>query len=122
MPIVECDPWREQYFARVKCPPGVIVPTDDPEAWALYPGWRWVFDKLAICRTQGIEHGPHGVEPPSYPVFSKPIYNLRGMGTGSRVVSSAAEMHATITPGHMWMRLLHGEHVSTDMAVLEGTC
>ena len=89
MPILECDPWREQYFERVPCPPEVIVPTDDPESWRLFPAHRWVFNKLAICATQGLEHGPHGVPPTRYPVFSKPIYNLKGMGIGSRLIRSA---------------------------------
>lgn len=121
MPIIECDAWREQYFARVPCPPDVVVPTDDPESWRVFPAQRWVFNKLLICATQGIEHGPHGVEPPFFPIFSKPIYNMRGMGAGSRVVHTAEELHATLAPGHMWMRLLDGEHVSTDLAVVGGT-
>jgi hypothetical protein len=120
MPIIECDPWREQYFERVPCPPGVVVPTDDPESWRLFPQQRWVFNKLLICATQGIDHGPHGVPPARFPVFSKPIYNLKGMGAGSRVIRSAAEYEAVLTPGHMWMTLLEGEHLSTDAAVIDG--
>jgi hypothetical protein len=120
MPIIECDPWREQYFERVPCPAEVIVPTDDPESWRLYPAYRWVFNKLLICATQGIEHGPHGVPPGRFPVFSKPIYNLKGMGIGSCVIRSAEEYAAALTPGHMWMTLFEGEHVSTDVAVIDG--
>jgi hypothetical protein len=121
MPIVECDAWREQYFERVPCPPDVIVPTDDPESWRLYPAHRWVYDKLAICATQGLEHGPHGVPPRRYPVFSKPIYNLRGMGIGSRLIRSAEDYEKALTPGHLWMTLLEGEHLSTDAAVIDGS-
>ncbi len=120
MPIVECDPWREQYFERVPCPDDVVVPTDDPESWRLFPAHRWVFNKLLICATQGLEHGPHGTVPPRYPVFSKPIYNLKGMGAGTRVIRSAAEYAEAETPGHLWMTLLEGEHVSTDAAVIAG--
>jgi hypothetical protein len=36
---------------------------------------------------QGLAHGPHGTIPDQYPVFSKPIYNMNGMGTGSRLVA-----------------------------------
>jgi hypothetical protein len=120
MPIIECDPWREQYFERVPCPPGVIVPTDDPESWRLFPKHRWIFNKLLICATQGLKHGPHGVPPSRYPVFSKPIYNLKGMGVGGRVIRSHEEYEKALTPGHMWMPLLEGEHVSTDAAVEDG--
>ncbi len=120
MPIVECDPWRDQYFERVPCPPDVFVPTDDPESWRLYPRHRWVLNKLLVCETQGIEHGPHGVPPARYPVFSKPIYNLKGMGAGGRVIRSHDEYEKAQQPGHMWMTLLEGEHLSTDVAVIDG--
>ncbi len=36
--------------------------------------------------SQELEAGPHGAPPPCYPVFSKPIVNLKGMGVGSRVL------------------------------------
>ena len=121
MPIIEKDPWREQYFADVACPENVVVPTDDTLAWQLYPAHRWVYNKLLICESQGLAHAPHDVPPPSYPVFSKPIYNLRGMGTGSRVIRSAAEYEHWQAPGHLWMPVLDGEHVSTDVAVVDGT-
>ena len=113
-------PWREQYFVGVPCPEDVVVPTDDMESWRCFPAQRWVFNKLLICETQGIEHGPHGIEPPHYPVFSKPIYNLRGMGAGSRVIESQADYLASQTPGHLWMTLLEGEHLSSDAAVIDG--
>ena len=121
MPIVENDPWREQYFVGVDCPDDVVIPTDDPDAWRLYPAHRWVYDKLRICATQGLEHGPHGIPPTTYPVFSKPIYNLRGMGVGGRVLRSRADYERAQTPGHLWMPLLTGAHVSTDVAVVDGT-
>jgi len=120
LPIVENDPWREQYFTGIRCPDDVVVPTDDPEAYRLYPAHRWVYDKLRICETQGLEHGPHGVAPRAYPVFSKPIYNLRGMGVGGRVLHSRAEYDEAQTPGHLWMPLLTGAHVSTDVALEDG--
>ena len=48
MPIVEPAPWRLQFFEGVPCPADVLIPTDDPEAWAWNPEHRWVFDKLAV--------------------------------------------------------------------------
>jgi hypothetical protein len=85
-----------------------------------YPSHRWVYNKLAVAQSQGIASAPHGVMPPSFPVFSKPIMNLRGMGTGSRVIASAKVYPAAIAPGHFWMELLRGDHVSTDVAVENG--
>jgi hypothetical protein len=121
VPIVEKDPWRAQYFAGVACPDGVVIPTDDELAWRLHPAHRWVYNKLLVCETQGLLHGPHGIVPAGFPVFSKPIYNLRGMGVGGKVIPSLEEYERAQAPGHLWMPLLAGEHVSTDVAVVDGT-
>lgn len=120
MPICEADPWRVQYFEAAACPDHVRIPTEDADAWAWNPRHRWIYDKLAIAASQGLAAGPHGVEPPFYPVFSKPIVNLKGMGVGSRILRSAADYHRHYRPGHMWMELLTGDHVSTDVAVAAG--
>jgi len=120
MPVLERDPWRLQYFEHVPCPEHVNIPTDDPDCWVLYPRERWVYDKLKIAEAQGLDAGPHGVHPRRFPVFSKPMVNLKGMGLGSRVMRSAAELDHHYRPGHMWMPLLTGDHVSTDCAVENG--
>ncbi|MCW5749129.1 MAG: hypothetical protein KIT36_23265, partial [Alphaproteobacteria bacterium] len=86
MPICEADPWRLQYFESVSCPADVLIPTEDSDAWQWFPKHRWVYDKLAVAASQGLMAAPHGVPPPSFPVFSKPIYNLKGMGVGSRAL------------------------------------
>lgn len=118
MPICEADPWRLQYFTKVKTP--VNIPTEDPDAWQWYPAHRWVYDKLVVALSQGLDAGPHGTVPPRYPVFSKPIINLKGMGAGSRVLKSPAEYEKYYAPGHMWVTLLEGRHVSSDVAVVDG--
>jgi len=109
-----------QYFEGIACPAAVRVPTEDPDAYEWYPQQRWVYDKLRLCASQGIVCAPHGVEPPRFPVFSKPITNLRGMGVGSRVLRNALDYRRHLTAGHFWMPLLAGEHVSTDVAVVRG--
>jgi hypothetical protein len=118
VPICEADPWRLQYFAHVKT--AADIPTEDSDAWRWYPAQRWIYDKLAVALSQDLDAGPHGTTPPRFPVFSKPIVNLRGMGAGSRVVRSAADYEHSYTPGHFWMTLLEGRHVSTDVAVVGG--
>ena len=102
------------------CPDDVSVPTDDPDCWILYPEHCWIYDKLCVARSQGLDCAPHGVAPVRYPVFSKPIVNLKGMGVGSAPVHSKEEMARLNQPGHMWMKLLEGAHVSTDCAVVGG--
>jgi hypothetical protein len=120
MPICEADPWRLQYFDGVPCPQTVNIPTEDSDAWVWNPRHRWVYDKLAVAHSQGLEAGPHGTAPPRFPVFSKPIMNLRGMGIDSRVLGSAQDYERHYTAGHLWMTLLEGRHVSSDVAVVDG--
>ena len=120
MPIVEPAPWRHQFFAAADCPPDLFIPTDDPEAWEWNAAHRWVFDKLQVALSQGLAAGPHGTQPPRFPVFSKPIMNFRGLGAGSRILHSAEDYDRHHTPGHLWMTLLEGRHVSTDVAVVDG--
>jgi hypothetical protein len=118
MPICEADPWRLQYFAHVKT--AANIPTEDSDAWQWYPAERWIYDKLAVALSQGLDAGPHGTAAPRFPVFSKPIINLRGMGIDSRILTSQADYEGHYTPGHFWMTLLEGRHVSSDVAVVEG--
>lgn len=120
MPFCEADPWRLQYFEGIPCPPTVRIPTEDPDAYQWHPAYRWVYNKLAVAESQGLECAPHGVRPPSFPVFSKPIINLHGMGVGSRVMPDLETYEREETAGHFWMPLLRGEHVSTDVAVERG--
>jgi hypothetical protein len=120
MPICEIDPWRMQYFEHVACPADVFISTEDSDSWNWYPRHRWVYDKVAVALSQELAAAPHGVEPPGFPVFSKPITNLKGMGVGSRVLRTAADYVAHYAPGHMWMTLLDGRHVSSDVAVVDG--
>lgn len=118
MPICEADPWRLQYFAHVTT--AAQIPTEDGDAWLWYPAQRWIYNKLAVALSQGLDAGPHGTPPPRFPVFSKPIINLKGMGVGSRVLKSQADYDEHYAPGHFWMALLQGRHVSSDVAVVAG--
>ena len=120
MPIRETDPWRLQYFDHVACPDDVWISTEDQDSWAWYPDHRWVYDKLAVALSQGLAAAPHGVMPPRYPIFSKPITNLRGMGIGSRAFETEAEYAAHLTAGHFWTELLTGRHLSSDVALIDG--
>ncbi len=120
MPIHEADPWREQYFTGVPCPGHVHVPTDDPLAYELHPRHRWVYNKLLIAQSQGLVCGTNEVMPARFPVFSKPVINLRGMGVGSALVRNAREFRERQSPDNFWTEYLTGFHVSTDWAVAGG--
>jgi hypothetical protein len=118
MPICEADPWRLQYFADVDT--AANIPTEDSDAWQWYPAHRWIYNKLAVALSQQLDAGPHGTSPGRFPVFSKPIVNLKGMGIGGRVLHSPADCDRYYTAGHFWMTLLDGRHVSSDIAVADG--
>lgn len=109
-----------QYFDGTACPQDVNIPTEDGDAWRWYPDYKWVYNKLAIAESQNLVCAPHGIDPDSFPVFSKPIYNMRGMGAGSSVLRTLKEYKNRQRPGHMWMTMLEGEHVSSDVAVVNG--
>jgi hypothetical protein len=72
MPICEIDPWRLQYFAAADCPADVHVPTEDADAWLWYTEHRWVYDKIAVARSQGLEAGPHGEVRRDFRCFPSP--------------------------------------------------
>jgi hypothetical protein len=57
MPVDERDPWRLQYFADLSCPPDVPIPTDDVGAYKFNPTHRWIYDKLRVAQSQGLECG-----------------------------------------------------------------
>jgi hypothetical protein len=120
MPVHEQDPWRNQYFVKLTCPADIFIPTDDADAYRWNPLFRWVYNKLLIAESQEIDCAPHGIEPTHFPVFSKPIFNLKGMGVGSREICDSQSYERHCQPGHMWMTLLAGQHVSTDAAVIDG--
>lgn len=120
MPLVEYDPYEHQYFKDVYCPPDIKIPILDPDAWLLNPRHSHVYDKLFVAQSQGLEAAPHGVIPPSFPVFSKPISNLLSMGAGSCIIHNKEVYLRSLIPGHFWSTVLTGDHISSDGAVING--
>src|SRR3954466_10101237 len=110
MPIHQSDPWRQQYFRDVHCPADIHIPTDDALALELNPSHRWVYDKLLIAQSQGLPCALSFTEPAQYPVFSKPITNLRGMGIGSRLLRNRFDYRKYCKAGDFWMKPLTGTH------------
>ena len=120
MPIHEADPWRHQYFQDIACPADVHIATDDPTAFFIHPQHRWVYDKLLVAQSQGLACAVQDSPPSRFPVFSKPITNLRGMGVGSRPLRSLYDYRKYCKTGDFWMSQLSGDHLSTDWAVVDG--
>lgn len=125
---------RDLIYNVCECPPDVVIPHNDVKAWPLYPEYRWVYNKMAICDTQtdepqSVSFAPVDVMPAltDYPVIVKPIINLKGMGVGSRKIRTPAEyirMKDTNTAdalaGYFWSTYLTGNHYSIDLLVKHG--
>lgn len=120
MPFVTQEPWKRQFYSGTECPENTVIPLKDYNAYCLNPVHRWVYNKLEIAEKQGLVCAPHGVAPDQFPVFSKPIYNLRNLGSGIKVLEDMEDYREHCSSGHMWSELLIGDHVSTDLAVLNG--
>ncbi|KAJ5517550.1 hypothetical protein N7527_009110 [Penicillium freii] len=120
MPFETQEPWKRQLYAGTECPEHVVIPLKDYNAYYLNPAHRWVYNKLEIAEKQGLLCAPHGLAPSKFPVFSKPIYNIRNLGAGTRLLEDMEDYHEHCSSGHMWSELLQGDHISTDMAVLNG--
>ena len=102
-----------------EAPKDVYVPVCDETAWPMYPKHRHCYNKMWICQTQKLKHGPLGVMPESYPVFYKPIINLQGMGKNSMKVESEEDWDKIKTSG-FWMEFIDGVHCSHDFIVKDG--
>ena len=89
MPIVEHDPWRMQYFrgwrARTRC-------SSRPRTRRLRAVSQVPLDLQQAARGRVPGHGlrapRHGAQ--GVPGVLKPVYNMRGMGAGSRIFAARA--------------------------------
>lgn len=117
--FVGYEPGTSQYFKNINEECNVEIPCDDLIAFKRYPKHNWVYNKLKICETQNIKAYPHGVFPDITPVFSKPIYNLYGLSLNSEIIYYF-NIDDHYKPGHFWMPILTGPHLTTDFAVING--
>lgn len=118
MAFKRLEPWEEILFKDITVDSGVTIPVDDEYAYLQYPNLRWIFNKLDLCKSQDIKCAPIGVDPPSYPVFMKPITNLYGMGMEAKKIDEEKDIDNR--PGFFWMEYLEPPHVSTDVVFVEG--
>ncbi len=116
------DPWTSEFFLGVDSY-GIGIPCSDTWAWELLPKYRWLYNKMEICKTQNIPAHPDGMNPPKsvFPVICRPIINLYGMGCGIKVCQTFEEWDKDdYSPGHFWMPYFEGLHLSMDLAVSGG--
>ena len=99
---------------------GVVIPTTDDVAYDHFKDFRWAYNKMTICHTQKIPHGPIGTQPTEYPICVKPIINLFGGSLGSVVCKTEEEYRSLTNPGVFWSRYAMGDHYSIDYIILDG--
>jgi hypothetical protein len=97
-----------------------IYPTNDPEAYQQYTKYNQVYNKLIIAQYQKLDSGPYPIKPKKYPIVSKPIINLFGMGMNSRKINNVNEFNAEHNTGNFWCEFIKGDHLSWDLIVRNG--
>lgn len=97
-----------------------IIPKNDIEAWNKYPEYNFLYNKMFIAEFESIKNGPMPIEPNSYPVVSKPIINLYGMGLSSNIINTKKEFYNNWLSTNFWSEYLKGEHLSWDIIVRDG--
>lgn len=120
MPFIGFDPTLYPTKYQVDCPDDLIIPMTDPTAWEQYEDLRWVYNKMEMCKTQDVKCAPYGIYPEKYPVFLKPIHNLKGISVHSFLIQNEDEYDKHFYPGSFWMEFLDGDHLSIDAAVIRG--
>jgi len=98
----------------------VVIPTTDPVAWCQFSEYRHVYDKIFICASQGLAHGPVGTFPTEYPVCVKPITNLMGGSVQSQVCHNLEQYSKIVDAGLFWSPYHMGEHYSFDFIMRKG--
>jgi hypothetical protein len=120
-PFKHYDLREMEQYATLEVREGVVIPTTDEGAWEHLPKFRWVYSKLDVALSQGMDAAPMGVVPKNFPVFMKPVINLHGAGVGARALATEDEYekHKHLS-GFFWMEHLQGDHLSHDFVVDKG--
>ena len=98
----------------------VYYPVNDSEAYQRYSEHNIVYNKMTIAKFQGLECNPFPVEPKSFPIISKPIINLMGMGLKAKKVINKKQFLLESFSGNFWCEFIKGEHHSWDLIVRKG--
>lgn len=122
MGFIGYESWQKQFINGTFCPARISIPMNDVAAYQICnEEYKWVYNKLKLYEVSKIVAHPTGIMPDAYPVFVKPITNLFGMGIHSRKIDNEEEYLKSYHGGELWMPVFNGEHVSTDVAVINGS-
>ena len=88
----------------------------DSDAWLQYPKHHLWFNKLHLAERLGYKCGPASVPVPEEGYYIvRPVYNLRGMGLNTMLLSLSPDVDDTIRPGYFWCEKFEGIHFTFDM-------
>ena len=93
---------------------------NDSFAWAKYPEFNFIYNKLWLAQSQDIPCGPMGVYPHKYPIIFKPIINLYGMSRGFKIINNEEDYDKNIKDGFFWESYLVGDHWCIDLILVNG--
>lgn len=102
----------------LKC--DIEIPTNDINAYNMYPKYNFIYNKIFICNYQGIDNAPMPIEPTNYPVIIKPIINIYGMGLNVIKINNEDEFYDNWLNNNFWMEFIEGKHKSYDLIILKG--
>ena len=98
----------------------INIPIEDVSAYKMYPKYNQIYNKLLIAEYQNLDCGPYPIEPKKYPIVSKPIINLFGMGLNSKKINTQDEFLKEHSTGNFWVEYLNGKHLSWDLVLRNG--
>ena len=107
-------------FRARACPAESHIPTEDADAWTWYPRQRWVYDKLAIALQPGPRCRAARHDAAAFSGLLQADHQSERHGRRQPRHRSRRRLRAANAPGHIWMTLLEGRHVSSDVAVVDG--
>lgn len=93
---------------------------NDTQAWVKNPEHNFIYNKLWIAQSQGLQCGPMNVYPNSYPIVFKPIINLFGMSRGFKIINSEFEYDNNLKDGLFWEEYIEGEQFCVDLIIVNG--
>lgn len=110
----------QKLYDILKCSDDIFIPIGDLDAWNKYPKYRFAYNKLYISCFQNLECAPFPIIPKKYPIISKPIINLYGMGLNSCKIKNKKEFISNWGSNNFWCECLTGEHISYDIVLKNG--
>ena len=79
---------------------------------------NWIYNKLLIAQLQHLHCNIMPIEPSSYPVILKPIYNLFGMSKDVYLLKNIDDYNKHVNHLGFWTEFLSGVHRSIDLVII----